>query len=389
VTGYRAALEKISNMYMNLPMRKLGLMLALSIFAVSCGLAPEEEVSVQLFLKQGEAAQPPAIQAYNDGTFAGKGELTKGWECNLGEKLASGCAIPGGFVLSGQKKSVIIGISTGKTESLPDGLVSGVTDGKTVWGDNGMAWSIDGHKKIWNEPVKVAKGDSFAIVDGCLMLVTRTNVSRIDPTTGKSIWTLDVSTGTIGFKASTRSYVFIEASGWIFRIVPRDGQYVFLSKYTKVAELFSSPDRFAIMADDKVVIFDQDFSNPILTMGSSNKKINQIWMSGESMLLLTDTGYHFGKLPTDLTQETKQTFKSFTYNAKDKKMTAFTQVIGVGGDFAIVQGNIVACIGPDVKKDIWSIVLPAPAKDDFLPRILSLTKSGLIVFFQNKASLWK
>lgn len=374
---------------MNLLMKKLGFVVALAIFAVSCGSAPEEDVNIQLFLKQGETSQPPAIQAFDDGTFAGKDELKKSWEFNLGETIASGCVIPGGFILSGQKKSVSIDIASGKAENLPEGLVSGVTDGKTVWGDNGMAWSIEGHKKLWKEPIKIVKGDSFSIVDGCLILVTQTSVSRIDQTTGKTIWTLEVSTGNIGFKATTKSYVFVEASGWIFRITPKDGQYVFLSKYSKVAELFSSPKRFAVMADDKVVIFDQDFSNPLLSMGGSNKKINQIWMSGESMLLLTDTGYHFGKLPTDLTQETKQSFKSFTYNAKDKIMTAFTQVIGIEGNFAVVQGNVVACIGPDVKKDIWSILLPVPAKEDYLPRILSLTKSGLIVFFQSKASLWK
>jgi hypothetical protein len=222
------------------------------------------------------------------------------------------------------------------------------------------------------------------------MQITPKSVSRIDQTNGKAIWTLELSTGSIGIWRVTDSFVFAEASGWVFRIVPDTGEYIFLAKYGQVQELFTSGQRFAVLADDKVVLFEQYYSSPILTMGDSNKKINRVWLSGESMLILTETGYHFGKIPTELTEQTKQTFKSFTYNAKDKMMTAFAQVLELdGGNFAIVQGNLVAAIGPDVKKDIWYAQLPVPSKEDVVPKILSISKYGVLVVYQNTLTLWK
>lgn len=371
-------------------MKRLGFIVLCVLVFSSCG-SVTEEVTVQWYLKQGQTSSMPAkITQLKGGSFAGKGQLSKIWEYDFGEKMATAKALQKGFVVSGQKKSAYIDAKSGKAEVLDTRFMSGLTDGTTVWGDNGQAWSPGNRKQAWNEPLKLAKNDSFAITDGCLLLISQKTVSRIDQTTGKSIWTLELSTGSTGVWTVTSSYLFIEASGWIFRITPEDGEYVFLAKYNQVKELFSTESKLATLADNKMVIYDQYYSNPLMTMGQSNKTIENIWVSGDNMLILTESGYHFGSIPKDMTQQTTQNFKVFTYNAsKDKKMMAFSQVIGVDGeDFAVVQGNLVACIGPDLKKDIWYIELPPQEKDEFLPHILSIDEKGVLVFYKGKASLW-
>lgn len=371
-------------------MKRLGFVVVCVLLFSSCGPAAQEEVSIQWYLKQEQTSAPSKITQLKGGSFAGKGQLTKAWEFDLGEKMATAKALQNGFVVSGQKKTIYIDSKSGKAEILDAKLMSGLTDGATVWGDNGLAWSVSQRKQTWKEPIKIAKGDSFAIAAGCLLHITEKTVSRIDQTTGKAIWTLELSTGSTGVWTTTSSYLFIEASGWIFRITPEDGKYVFLAKYSKVKELFSTESKLATLADNKMVIYDEYYSNPLMTMGQSNKTIENIWVSGESMLILTESGYHFGSIPKDMTQQTTQNFKVFTYNAsKDKKMMAFSQVIGVdGGNFAIVQGNLVACIGPDLKKDVWYIELPPQEKDEYLPHILSIDHQGVLVFYKNKATLW-
>lgn len=372
-------------------MKRLGFVVVCVLFFASCGPAAQEEVSVQWYLKQEQASSPSKITQLKCGSFTGKGELTKVWEYDLGEKMATAKALQNGFVVSGQNKSAFIDSKTGKADVLDSKLMSGLADGTTVWGDNGLAWTIKDRKQIWKEQLKFAKGDSFAIADGCLMLISSKTVSRIDQTTGKIIWILELSTGTTGVWVTTSSFLFIEVSGWIFRITPKDGAYVFMAKYNQVKQLFSTQTRLATLADNKMIIYDEYYTSPLLTMGQSNKTIENIWISGDSMLILTESGYHFGSIPKDVTQQTTQNFKVFTYNAsKDKKMLAFSQVIGVdGGNFAIVQGNLVACIGPDLKKDVWYIELPPQEKDEYLPHILSIDDKGVLVFYKNKASLWR
>jgi outer membrane protein assembly factor BamB len=304
--------------------------------------------------------------------------------------MAIAKAFDKGFVVSGQQKSVIIDSATGKQENLPKVLMAGITDGTFVFGGNGQAWKLADKTKVWKEPVKIGQNDGFAVVSGHLILISEKSVSSIDQTSGKPIWTLELSAGTVGSWATTSSYLFVEALGWVFRILPEDGSYVFLAKYGQVKELYATDSRLAVLADNKMVIFDQYFSSPLLTMGQSNKTIDQLWISGDNMLILSEAGYHFGTIPTDMTKETKQNFKVFTYNvSKDKKMMAFSQVLNTdSGNFAIVQGNLVACIGPNEKKDIWYIELPPQDKDDFLPHILSIDEKGVLVFYKGKASLW-
>lgn len=369
-------------------MRKLSVIFAFALLAASCGSSPEV-ASVQWFLKSENPAPAELISLPVQSQFQGKNELKMAWETTTSFKEAQFSEVTGGYVLSEGEKSIFVDSGTGKTEKLPDGLIAGVTDGSTIWGENGNAWSIKDRKAVWPNPIKMEPKAAFAVADGCLLLIGSKQVSRIDQKNGKKVWTLDLSTGSVGKWTVTKTFLFAEGSGWIFRISPADGQYVFVSKNTEVKELFGANSRFVSLADEKLMVYDEFYSSPILTMGQSNKKIQYLWLSNDSMLILTETGYHFGKLPTNLDKETQQTFKSFTYNAKNNKMIAFTQVVGAGDNFAVVQGNLIACIGPDVKKDIWYFQLSAPKETDFLPRILSLSKSGVLVFYKGKASLWR
>lgn len=372
-------------------MKKLGFVVICMVLFAACGPTDEQEVTVQWYLKPGQASSPPKVEPVRSRAFSGKGELSKAWEYDLGEKMATAKFIGNGFVLSGQQKTVFIESRDGKTETLAKDTFAGPTDGSVVYGGNGYAWKFIDRKPVWKEQVKFGKNDSFAFASGCLLHVSDNSVSRLDQVTGKAIWTLELSTGIIGSWTVTSSYLFVHASGWVFRIAPVDGTYVFLAKYSKVKQLFSTNSRFATLADNKMVIYDQYYSSPLMTMGQSNKAIDQIWISGDNMLILSEAGYHFGSIPTDMTKETKQNFKVFTYNvSKDNTMTAFSQVLPVdGGNFAIVQSNLVACIGPNEKKDIWYVELPAQEKDDFLPHILSIDEKGVLVFYKGKASLWR
>lgn len=373
-------------------MKKLGFVLISMVLFAACGPSGEQEVTVQWYLKPGQASSPSKIESPKPGAFKGEGELTKAWEFDLGEKMATAKPIGKGFVISGQKKTVFIDSITGKAEILAKEIFAGLTDGNIVYGGNGFAWNIANRKPIWKEPVKFGKNDSFAFASGCLIHIADSFVERLDQTTGKPIWTLELSAGNIGSWTATSSYLFVHALGWVFRIAPEDGSYVFLAKYSSVKELFSTDSKLATLADNKMVIYDQYYSSPLMTMGQSNKAIDQIWISGDNMLILSEAGYHFGTIPTDMTKETKQNFKVFTYNVskKDNTMAAFSQVIPVdGGNFAIVQSSLVACIGPNEKKDIWYAELPAQEKDDFLPHILSIDEKGVLVFYKGKASLWR
>lgn len=368
-------------------MRKLSAIFVLALLVASCG-TPPEQATVQWYLKSENPAPAQLITLTDNVGFEGKNELKMAWENTTGFKEAQFTEVAGGYVVSEGEKSLYLDSKTGKSEKLPDGCIAGVTDGTTVWAENGSPWSIKDRKPVWATQMKMEPKSAFTIADGCLLLIGSKQVSRIDQTNGKKVWTLELSTGAVGKWTVTKSFLFIEGSGWIFRISPSDGQYVFVSKNSEVKELFGAKTRFVSLADEKMMVYEEFYSTPILTMGQSNKKIQYLWLSNDSMLILTETGYHFGKLPTNLDKETQQTFKSFTYNAKNNKMIAFTQVVGAGDNFAVVQGNLVACIGPDVKKDIWYFQLSAPKETDFLPRILSLTKPGVLVFYKGKASLW-